>query len=54
MVAHRLSTVLDADRVLVLDSGRIVQSGTHKELLADAGGLYRRLCELQFSAEILE
>jgi ATP-binding cassette subfamily B protein len=50
VVAHRLSTVLDADRVMVLDSGRIVQSGTHDELIADAGGLYRRLCELQFSS----
>jgi len=47
VIAHRLSTVMNADRILVLDRGRIVQSGTHGELLADEAGLYRRLYETQ-------
>ncbi len=50
IIAHRLSTVRAADRVLVLDRGRIVQEGTHEALLARPG-LYRRLVERQFEAE---
>ncbi len=49
VIAHRLSTVLSADTILVLDNGQIVQRGTHEELLAQ-GGLYRRLYERQFAA----
>lgn len=49
VIAHRLSTVKDADRVVVLDEGRIVQQGTHEDLLA-TGGLYRDLVERQFVA----
>lgn len=48
VIAHRLSTVLKADRILVMDNGRIVQEGSHAELIAQAGGLYRRLYEVQF------
>jgi ATP-binding cassette subfamily B protein len=49
IIAHRLSTVKDADRVVVLDAGRIVQSGPHSMLLRE-DGLYRRLVEKQFVA----
>ncbi|MBC7287169.1 MAG: ABC transporter ATP-binding protein [Armatimonadetes bacterium] len=47
IIAHRLSTVMNADEIVVLDGGRIVERGTHAEL-ATAGGLYARLCEVQF------
>jgi len=47
VIAHRLATVLTADRILVLDQGRIVEEGTHQSLTA-AGGLYARLAKLQF------
>ena len=47
IVAHRLSTVLRADRIIVMDQGRIVEEGRHEALLA-RGGLYARLAKLQF------
>jgi len=50
VIAHRLATVRDADEIVVLDAGRIVQRGTHDELFR-AGGLYRRLHDLQFRDE---
>jgi ATP-binding cassette subfamily B protein len=48
VIAHRLSTVRNADRVVVLDQGAVVESGTHTDLMS-ADGLYRRLVERQFS-----
>ncbi|WP_424951575.1 ABC transporter ATP-binding protein [Deinococcus sp.] len=50
VIAHRLSTIRNAGRILVLEAGRVVQDGTHEELMA-AGGLYRGLYEMQFRRE---
>jgi subfamily B ATP-binding cassette protein MsbA len=50
VIAHRLSTVRRADRIMVMEAGRIAEAGTHQELL-ERGGIYRRLYELQFAEE---
>jgi ATP-binding cassette subfamily B protein len=50
VIAHRLSTILSADCILVMDQGRVIQSGTHAELLAQ-GGLYAQLYREQFERE---
>ena len=50
VIAHRLATVLKADRIIVLDEGRIVATGKHADLVAE-GGLYARLAKLQFDAD---
>ena len=50
LIAHRLSTVVDCDEILVLESGRVSERGTHSELLAREGSLYSKLWESQNSA----
>lgn len=49
VIAHRLSTVRKADKIIVLDKGSIVEEGTHKELIGVDGGLYKNLSEMQFT-----
>ena len=53
MIAHRPSTIRDADLILVMENGQIVEQGTHASLLA-AGGAYARLYEAQFAAPVAE
>ena len=48
VIAHRLATVQQANRILVLDHGRLVEQGTHAELVS-RGGIYARLAALQFN-----
>lgn len=49
VIAHRLATITSADRIVVLEAGRITQIGSHQELV-DATGAYKRLYDLQFSS----
>tara|TARA_R110002124_G_scaffold29283_1_gene102213 strand:- start:22301 stop:24064 length:1764 start_codon:yes stop_codon:yes gene_type:complete len=51
VIAHRLATIKKADKILVMDAGKIVESGTHKELLKKENGYYRNLYEVQFMTE---
>jgi ATP-binding cassette subfamily B protein len=50
VIAHRLATVLEADRIVVMDAGRVIEEGRHADLMA-RGGLYARLARLQFAAK---
>jgi ATP-binding cassette subfamily B protein len=51
VIAHRLSTVIGADQILVLDGGRLIERGRHDELLS-MGGMYAQLYETQFRVEM--
>ena len=53
VIAHRLATILKADRIVVMDEGRVIAQGTHDSLLAQ-GGVYARLAELQFGQQAAE
>jgi len=49
VIAHRLATIRNADKIIVLENGTIIEQGTHNELLANMNGLYKTLTELQFA-----
>ena len=51
VIAHRLSTVRKADQILVLDHGKLVEKGTHEELIQVTNGIYRNLSDLQFNLQ---
>ena len=48
VIAHRLSTIRNATKILVIDNGKLIQMGTHEELIMDTDGLYKKLYEMQF------
>jgi len=50
VIAHRLATIKAADKILVMDKGRVVEEGKHQDLL-DKGGYYARLYQMQFKSE---
>jgi subfamily B ATP-binding cassette protein MsbA len=51
VIAHRLATIKKASKILVMEAGKIVETGTHKELLKKQDGFYRNLYEVQFMTE---
>ncbi len=54
VIAHRLSTIINASRIMVIEKGKIVQTGTHAELLSNKNGLYNRLYEMQFRDDLYQ
>ena len=52
IIAHRLTTIMNADKIVVLENGKIVEQGTHKELIKVSGGHYSNLYEVQFSKKL--
>lgn len=51
VIAHRISSVKDADLIIVLEDGRIIERGTHDELF-ELGGVYRRICDVQLGDRV--
>ena len=51
VIAHRLATIVNADKIIVMDKGQIVEKGTHQELLNKTGGFYKKLYDSQFAVE---
>jgi len=54
VIAHRLSTIRRSDKIVVLENGKIVEQGTHKELVSHSSGLYRKLVSLQEMGDVEE
>lgn len=54
VIAHRLTTIMNADQIIVMDKGKIVEKGTHKQLLKNENGVYKNLYESQFSVKEVE
>ena len=52
IIAHRISTIMRADKIIVLDNGNILEEGLHDELISKSGGIYKKLWELQTNHEI--
>ena len=52
VIAHRLATIVNASKIIVMDKGQIVEQGTHQELLMKANGYYKKLYDSQFSVEV--
>jgi ABC-type multidrug transport system fused ATPase/permease subunit len=52
VIAHRLATIVNASKIIVMDQGQIVETGTHQELLAQTNGFYRKLYDSQFAVEV--
>ncbi|CAM3499205.1 ABC transporter ATP-binding protein [Flavobacterium gelidilacus] len=52
VIAHRLATIINADKIIVMDKGKIVEQGTHSELLAQESGFYKNLYEAQFDTKV--
>jgi ABC-type multidrug transport system fused ATPase/permease subunit len=53
VIAHRLATIRKADKIVVIDKGVVIESGTHEQLIAAENGLYRSLSKLQFESASL-
>jgi len=54
IIAHRLSTIMKMDKIIVMDQGKISESGSHKELLAKDKGIYKKLRDIQSGGFIVE
>lgn len=52
VIAHRLATIINADKIIVMDKGQIVQLGSHQELITNVNGYYKKLYDSQFSVEV--